>query len=281
MSTIAVTGASGFVGRHVLEQIQHANATVLATSRHPVQVQVGQWKHLDLSNPETGLLKEIAASHSLVHLAWGGLPNYMSDHHVTEQLGLQETLLQMVCEQGLRSLVVAGTCLEYGMQEGELSETSACSPHVPYAIAKDRLRRFTESLCKRYGVKLVWARLFYLHGEGQAPTSLWTQLQHCINQGERRFSMSGGQQVRDFLPISEAARILVRLARDQADAGILNVCSGEPLTVEQHVRGWIEAREADVCLELGRFPYPPYEPFRFWGCRKKLDQTLLENPANA
>ena len=71
--------------------------------------------------------------------------------------------------------------------------------------AKHTLHRQLELLQEQSPFSLTWGRLFYLYGEGQAPTSLWSQLRAAIARGDAEFKMSAGEQLRDFLPIAEAA----------------------------------------------------------------------------
>ena len=273
MKTIAVTGASGFVGQHCIRALAARGVRVLGLSRRPVQIENCQWRHLDLANLDQAVIREIAACHSLLHLAWGGLPNYQAPRHVHEELLIQRSFISEVCAAGQRSLVVSGTCLEYGMQEGALSESLPTKPHVPYAVGKDVLRQHCQALAAERKVSLSWARLFYVYGPGQSANSLWPQLQAAIERGAARFPMSAGQQVRDFIRIEDAADTLAHLAIERADAGVVNVCSGEPVTVEQRVRRWLADSGARMELELGKYPYPTYEPFRFWGTRDKLDRV--------
>ena len=121
---------------------------------------------------------------------------------------------------------------------------------------------------------LTWARLFYLHGEGQAPSALLPQLQRALDAGDATFPMSGGEQVRDYLPVEEAADDLVRLALARRDHGIVNVCSGRPVTVRALVESWLAEHGKSIALDLGRYPYPAHEPMAFWGDDTKLRQCL-------
>ena len=137
----------------------------------------------------------------LIHLAWGGLPNYPSLHHFERELPAHYALLKRLVDEGLSTLVVAGTCFEYGMQSGPLAETLAAAPANPYALAKDALRRQLQALQRERPFALTWARLFYLYGEGQAETALWPQLRRAVESGAATFPMSGGEQLRDYLPV--------------------------------------------------------------------------------
>ncbi len=211
---------------------------------------------------------------ALIHLAWGGLPNYASLHHFERELPAHYAVLKRLVEDGLTTLVVAGTCFEYGMQSGPLDETRAAAPANPYALAKDALRRQLQQLQRELPFSLTWARLFYLHGEGQAASALLPQLRRAVAAGKPSFAMSGGEQLRDYLAVEQAADHLVALAGKRREHGIVNVCSGRPVSVRSLVEGWIAANHWSIGLDLGRYPYPEHEPMAFWGDARKLKQCL-------
>jgi len=210
----------------------------------------------------------------LIHLAWGGLPNYKSLHHYEEELPAHYRFLKSLVESGLKNLLVTGTCFEYGMQSGPLSEHMEARPNNPYGFAKDMLRRQLEYLQQVTQFNLTWTRLFYLYGEGQAENSLLPQLKRAVERGDRIFKMSDGEQLRDYLPISEVAKLLVSLAMAGRDNGVVNVCSGKPISVRKLVEGWIRENGWSIDLNLGHYPYPDYEPMAFWGNRDKLTQCV-------
>jgi len=91
-----------------------------------------------------------------------------------------------------------------------------------------------------------------------------------VARGDARFPMSGGLQVRDYLPIETVADHLVSLAQQAKDVGTVNICSGQPVTVRELVTTWISANGWSIEPEYGRFPYPDYEPMAFWGNAAKL-----------
>lgn len=276
---IAVTGASGFVGRHVLSVLAaRTGDQVVAMSR---QAPDPSWlpdgvAHvaLDLAQSPSDAYALLGQPDVLIHLAWSGLPNYRSRHHFETHLGEQYRFLQQLVASGLRSLVCAGTCFEYGMQSGELDESRATDPGNPYGFAKDALRRSLEFLAADTGLALTWARLFYMHGEGQAPGSLYSQLMAAGLRGDAEFRMSGGEQLRDYLHVRDVASHLVALATRTEGAGVVNVCSGTPRSVRSLVEEWRDAHGIAAKLVLGHFPYPSYEPMAFWGSNTKLKRFL-------
>jgi dTDP-6-deoxy-L-talose 4-dehydrogenase (NAD+) len=158
------------------------------------------------------------------------------------------------------------------MQSGPLHEQSEARPNNPYGFAKDTLRRQREYLQQATPFNLTWARLFYLYGEGQAENSLLPQLKRAVDDLE--FKMSGGEQLRDYLLIAEVAKYLISLAMTGRDNGVVNVCSGKPISVRKLVEGWINENRWSIDLDLGHYPYPEYEPMAFWGDRDKLTRCL-------
>jgi dTDP-6-deoxy-L-talose 4-dehydrogenase (NAD+) len=231
---------------------------------------------MDIAKPSEAQIVQSARADSLIHLAWGGLPNYLSLHHFETELPRQYRFLKAAIDAGLPAVVVSGTCFEYGMQSGALSEGMATQPANPYGLAKDVLRKQLESLNEQKAFAFTWARLFYIYGEGQSSNSLYPRLRDAATRGDKAFDMSGGEQLRDYLPVSEVARLLAELAIRRANPGPVNVCSGQPVSVRSLAERWIRENGWGIELNLGRLPYPEYEPMEFWGARAKLDSLLAD-----
>lgn len=275
---VAVTGASGFIGRHVLVELESRSVVATVVLRPSSAASPSLGKHaaarMDLQNPPPNAFELMGSPDVLIHLAWDGLPNYKSLHHFEQELPAQYRFLKGLVESGLKNLVVTGTCFEYGMQSGPLREDTEARPTNPYGRAKDTLRRQLEYLKSDQSFTLTWTRLFYLYGDGQAENSLLPQLKQAVERGEEVFNMSGGEQLRDYLPVAEAAKYLVSLAMGNRDNGVVNICSGEPISVRKLVEGWIKDNGWSIKLNLGHYPYQDYEPMAFWGERQKLDRCL-------
>ena len=271
---LAVTGGAGFVGRKVLAELARrgVSATVLARDPaaagdlHGLPVVAGA-----IEQDPHSLFERLGSPETLIHLAWAGLPNYKSLHHFSEELPKQYAFLAGMVDAGVKHIVVAGTCFEYGMIEGRLSESQTPSPTNPYGFAKDVLRQQLEFLKAKQAFSLAWARLFYMYGEGQSPRSLWSLLQDALASGASEFPMSGGEQIRDFLAADEVAAHLADLALYPDDIGVVNICSGKPKSVRALVESWVVDSGKQISLKLGAFGYPDYEPFAFWGDRSRLD----------
>jgi nucleoside-diphosphate-sugar epimerase len=275
---VAVTGATGFIGRHVLAELAERSVESIALVRPSTEKALGFIRcnlvHIDLHNPPPNAFELMGKPDVLIHLAWSGLPNYKSLHHFEQELPAQYRFLKSLIESGLQTLVVAGTCFEYGIQSGSLSERLPLRPSIPYGFAKNALRCQLEYLKATYPYQLAWARLFYLYGEGQAQNSILPQLRGAVERAEPLFNMSGGEQLRDYLPVTTAARHLVSLALAEKDIGVVNICSGIPISIRKLVEGWIEESGWSIKLNLGHYPYPDYEPIAFWGDPQKISSII-------
>ncbi len=275
---IAVTGATGFIGRQVIMEMERRSISPILMCKPSTEIPLPLSKYfivsMDIRDPSANVFDSLDRPDVLIHLAWAGLPNYQSLHHFEEELPAHYRFLKGLIESGLQNLVVAGTCFEYGMQSGPLNEDLETRPSSPYGFAKDVLRRQLEYLQQVWPFSLTWARLFYSYGEGQAENSLLPQLRRAVEQGHKMFNMSGGEQLRDYLPVAEVGKYLVALAMMAENNGIVNVCSGTPISVRKLVEGWIKENGWRIDLNLGHYPYPNYEPMAFWGNSSKLEMCL-------
>lgn len=113
-----------------------------------------------------------------------------------------------------------------------------------------------------------------MYGEGQNPNSILAQLKKSIENHDPVFNMSGGEQVRDYLPVEQVATNIVSIALQNDVLGIVNCCSGIPVTIKQLVSSFIEKSNSDIKLNPGFYPYPDYEPMVFWGDPTKLKSII-------
>lgn len=277
---VLVTGATGFVGQHVIPRLLEHRHAVTAVARDEAKARNFAWFNrvrfisCDIHRPIDNPVEWFGQPEAVIHLAWPGLPNYKALFHFEENMPADYRFLKALVEGGVGRLLVTGTCFEYGMQSGSLREDMEARPTNPYGFAKDTLRRQLEYLKCEQSFTLTWARLFYSYGDGQAENSLLPQLKGAVERGDKVFNMSGGGQLRDYLPITEVAKYLVLLAMRNGDNGIVNVCSGKPISVRKLVEGWIKEKGWSMKLNLGYYPYADYEPMAFWGDRQKLDHYL-------
>lgn len=281
---VLVTGATGFVGRHLVAALLARGCEIRALARNAETAQGMPWINdvefiaADIHAVDLNVVALTEGIDALAHLAWPGLPNYRALFHFEHNLMADYRFIKSAVEAGVQQVLVTGTCFEYGMQSGPLSEATEPRPSNPYGLAKHTLHLFLQSLQQERPFTLQWARLFYLHGEGQNPNSLLAALDRAIDSGEASFNMSAGEQLRDFLAIETAASHLAAILHQRDFDGVVNCASGQPVSVRALVEQRLRERGATLALNLGHYPYPTHEPLAFWAVTERLQQLLGESP---
>jgi dTDP-6-deoxy-L-talose 4-dehydrogenase (NAD+) len=279
---VLVTGATGFVGRHLVAALLARGCAVRAVARNVETAASMPWiNHVefvaaDIHAADLDIAALTDGIDVLAHLAWPGLPNYRALFHFEHNLMADYRFIKGAVEAGVAQVLVTGTCFEYGMQSGPLGESVEPQPSNPYGLAKHTLHLFLQNLQQEKPFTLQWARLFYLHGEGQNPNSLLAALDRAIDNGDASFNMSGGEQLRDFLPIASAADYLATIVHQRDFNGVINCASGQPVSVRALVEQRLRERGAALKLNLGHYPYPSHEPMAFWAVTERLQQLLGE-----
>lgn len=267
---VVVTGATGFVGQHLIPRLLQHGFDVLAIARDFRKAQSFEWFNkvefvsADISEGARHL--NISAGMSLIHLAWSDLPNYNSAFHFENNLPKSYDFIKSCINCGVGQVLVTGTCFEYGFQSGPIASNAEAYPNNSYAFAKDVLHQQLRFLAKERPFHLQWARLFYMYGKGQHPKSVLSQLDVAIENGDAVFNMSGGEQLRDYLPIEAATQQLLDLYVSGRE-GTYNVCSEKPISVRRLAEERVRERSSPIKLNLGYYTYADHEPMAFWGVR--------------
>jgi dTDP-6-deoxy-L-talose 4-dehydrogenase (NAD+) len=278
---ILVTGATGFIGNYVVSELLNKNLDIITTGIEPKKKINKEWLkkvtyiQADLNDSRIEWFTYFGEPDMIIHLSWQGLPNYKELFHFEKNLPNNYYFLKNMVESGCKKVVVIGTCFEYGMQSGLLKEDLETKPDNPYALAKDTLRKYLEQLQKQVDFNLKWIRLFYMYGKGQNPNSILSQLEVALENGEKVFNMSGGEQLRDYLPVKKVAEYIVKISLQDKINGIINCCSGKSISIRKLVENYLTKNNKSIELNLGYYPYSDYEPMAFWGDDELLQQAII------
>jgi len=267
---ILITGATGFVGRYVVEEALRQGHSVIALARNKAKAKSFSWfekvsfLEFDIEKDEA-CIQLMGNPDAVIHLAWSGLPNYRSLHHLEINLPSSMRFIRSIISGGIKNLLVTGTCFEFGMQNGALSPNMPTLPDNSYGIAKDTLRKWIEKLHDEYEFTHQWIRIFYVYGEGQSDKSILSKLKQALDKSETVFNMSGGEQIRDYSPIETVASKIIGYIQNSEHSATRHCCNGNPISIRNLVENYLKENGKNIELNLGYYPYPDYEPLAFWG----------------
>jgi nucleoside-diphosphate-sugar epimerase len=266
---ILLTGANGFIGSQVAE--------CFARDGHPLIFLLrpgsdeSRIAHLvasasvirgDISDLKAAADQIKAAQPEVcVHMAWYAEPGkYLTSLENVILLRSSIELALLLNSIGCKRFVGAGTCFEYATSDTKLDESSATDPATIYAAAKLSLFEFLERFAKTRGMSFAWLRFFYQYGPHEHPARLVPNVTLKLLRNERA-PVSSGEQIRDFLHVSDVGRAACAVALSDLE-GAVNIGSGEPVSIREIVETIARITNRPDALDFGAFPQragdPPY-----------------------
>jgi nucleoside-diphosphate-sugar epimerase len=225
-----VTGAGGFVGRHVTEILTRGSYEVHAVSSSGSHSSHGcTWHRADLLDPrQREILVSDVKPDTLLHLAWHAKPpTYWNAPENVEWLTAS---LDLFAQNGGTRVVGAGSCAEYEWRHGYCTEgLTPLRAATLYGATKAACGNVLEAYSRETGLSAAWGRLFFIFGPHDSPLRLVPSLVLALASG-RPARCNAGSHVRDFLHVADAAAALVALLQSPV-TGAVNIGSGSPLRV--------------------------------------------------
>ena len=184
------------------------------------------------------------------------------------------TFLTSMIDGGLKQLAVMGTMHEVGYWEGAIDENTPCNPISMYGIAKDALRKAMLLYCKQKQCILQWLRCYYILGDDKKNNSIFCKLLLAAEEGKKSFPFTTGKNQYDFITVDELANQLSATVMQKEVMGIINCCTGKPLSLAEKAEGFIKENNLNIKLEYGAFPDRLYDSPCIYGNPEKINLIL-------
>ncbi|KAA8825486.1 NAD(P)-dependent oxidoreductase [Bifidobacterium reuteri] len=273
---ILVTGAGGYIGRHVVKAMLDAGQAVIASDIRLQDVDDRAQKiEANIFEPDDALFTKLGSPDVCLHMAWRDGFKHNSDNHMGD-LSSHYRFIETMLEGGLKHIAVMGTMHEVGYWEGAIDENTPCHPASMYGIAKNALREATLMLAKEHGAIAQWIRAYYIVGDDARGNSIFSKLLQAAHDGKTTFPFTTGKNKYDFINVDELARQIAAVVSQSEVNGIINCCTGEPVTLADRVERYIKDNGLDIKLDYGAFPDRPYDSPGVWGDATKIKRILGE-----
>lgn len=251
---LLITGASGFLGRHLVEALPAGAFRLHVTGRSDGWAGPGLWQRADLLDPvqRAALIRSVRPD-ILVHCAWESRPGYAPDAPENlDWLAASLDLLRLFAAEGGRRALLLGDATEY-------------APDTVYDHARRALTDTVQAASSVLGLEILTLRPFGLVGPGDRSMRLPMAALAALRQG-RPFELHHADRTRDWLDIRDAATAIAALL-DAPATGIVDLASGRSTTD----RALVEA----IAARLERLDLVTLVPTAAMPARAQPDVTRL------
>ena len=206
-------------------------------------------------------------------LAWQDGFNHYAASHINKMVAHFNFVRNMI-DSGVQSISIMGTAHEVGYHEGRIDEKTPCNPLSYYGIAKNTLRQLTFVYAKDKNVSIKWLRAYYITGDDRHNHSVFTKLLEADENGQKEFPFTKGTNQFDFIDIADLTKQIALASIQNEVDGIINVCSGEPISLKDKAEEFIKQHNLKIALKLGVFPQRKYDSPVVYGDNTRITEIM-------
>lgn len=236
---IFITGATGFIGTHLVKKLQEKAHSLLLLSQTPLEgidfirgdlSEINKWKNSVIDfQPD-----------ACIHLAWEALPDYsaeVSRKNINHGLDLFSFLTDIRC----KTILSIGSAWEYRgrFPERAIEGTMLFKPADTFSAAKWITNLWGTAIIEEKNREInagekgrfIWARVFFIYGPGQRKTSLIPYLINCAQSGKSP-EIKNPSAKNDFIYIDDVIEAVILLLENCKQSGEYDIGWGKLVTVQ-------------------------------------------------
>lgn len=261
---VVLTGATGFIGSYLAEELVAQGYEVLALRRR----QSDAWRVVAIAerlswvnNDEAGWEQRVRdfQPEYLVHAAWLGVSAEQRDDWQSQLSNLTFTmqLLQAVQQGSLKKVVVLGSQAEYGAFEGRIDESHSTLPTAAYGAVKVATLQLVRAYCEAQGLDWYWLRVFAVFGPRE-DAHWFVSFVSANLLRQQPPDLTGCEQRYDYTFAPDLVRAIVQtLPAGPGRSGVYNIGANQATSLRQLVDTLAGLTHSAVGANYGALPYRP------------------------
>jgi len=278
---VLITGATGFIGRYLVERALCSGAVVTTLSRSRAMIP-GASAHIALdlgSRSEVWRSIQDLEPAAILHAASSGVTEKVefSEMLRSNVAGTDNLLSAAASLSNPPSVVMAGSGSEYAAQSRPLTEDDPIRPASPYGISKAAAAFCAANYATSMPITVL--RIFNVYGPGERLPRLLPYIVQNAKLGNP-VKLTACEQVRDFIYVRDLGSIFWRALECSPENGqlrTLNVGSGSPVPLRDFVGTVVRVLQdegVNAQVKFGAHPYRVSEPMYYAADTSRLHKTL-------
>jgi GDP-4-dehydro-6-deoxy-D-mannose reductase len=292
---ILITGASGFVGKHLIDKLSEKKDKILGLDLSIDEKSSDRnidLEEVDIKDPDKveSIIERLKPSRIFHLAAQSSVKNSWQDPIETFRINVFGgiNILEAVKKYspGSKVLVVC-TAEEYGNgnSPGEaIKETDKLNPSNPYAISKAALDFFSTTYNKAYGLNVFVSRSFNHMGPGQSERFVCSDFAKqiaLIEKGELPPLIRVGNlgSYRDFLDVRDVVSAYIKIVERAKPGVVYNVCSSRKTKIKKILEILLSlSTRDDIKIEVDKHRLRPIDTDIVFGDNTRLTQDTGWGP---
>jgi len=258
---ILLTGATGFLGSHIAEELIEKGYDLLLTKRFNSNLwrcdtykEKVVWINTDISS-WVNEAKEFKPD-IIINSAWNGVSaaNREDWNVQVDNLIFQQKLLELAKIVKVKKFIGIGSQAEYGEFNECIDETYPTKPTTAYGTVKLASSIIMSSFCEQHEIQWYWFRLFSCFGERESDNWLIpSTIKNMISKNS--MDLTNGEQLYSYLYIKDVAKVFVSAVKSNASDGIYHIASEKSRSLKEILILIKENLNTDFKLNFGALPY--------------------------
>ena len=262
MNKVVITGATGMIGRTLIEYLLNKNIKVLAITRENSKKLNVLPNHKNLKVIECNLsnLSKLEQPENdydtFYHLAWDGTFGNSRNDLDIQNKNIVYTIeaIHLAKRLGCKTFIGAGSQAEYGRVDGIIDENTKTNPENGYGIAKLKAGNLSRIEANKYNIKHIWTRIFSVYGPyDRDKTMIMSSIKHMLEGTSPDYTK--GEQIWDYVYSEDVAKALYLIGKKGKNNAIYCIAQGKTKPLKEYIEILKNKIDNNIELKLGTIPY--------------------------